>query len=127
MISFVLACIILTNNPYYPQNEPVRINNDIPVVIVYEDIKNVILVENATVTYYCDGEITASGKKVSRGMVAGPRNVPFGTKVEIDGNIYTVEDRTAKKYNGRWDIYLPNRKECLENGKQIHDVMGVEE
>ena len=127
MISFVLACSILLNVSVTLENEFGMTENIVPVVIVYEDIKKVVLVENATVTYYCDGEITASGKKVSRGMIAAPRSVPFGTKVEIDGVTYTVEDRTHKRYNGRWDIYLPDRNQCLENGKQIHDVMGVEE
>ena len=126
MISFVLACSILLNVSVTLENEFRVTENIVSVVIVYEDIKNVVLVANATVTYYCDGEITASGKKVSRGMVAGPRNVPFGTKVEIDGNIYTVEDRTHKRFDGRWDIYLPDREKCLENGKKSLTVWEVE-
>lgn len=62
--------------------------------------------------------ITASGKKVAVGMVAGPRRIPLGTKVLIGGNPYTVEDRTAKRYDGRWDIYFDNHKQALRFGKR---------
>ena len=67
--------------------------------------------------------ITASGKKVAVGMVAGPRRIPLGTKVLIGGNPYTVEDRTAKRYDGRWDIYFESHKAALIWGKQEKDVV----
>lgn len=58
--------------------------------------------------------ITASGRKVSRGMVASPPNLKFGTKIIIEDNEYIVEDRGSSKYikvnndgSIRLDVYLP--------------------
>jgi 3D (Asp-Asp-Asp) domain-containing protein len=67
--------------------------------------------------------MTASGKKVAVGMVAGPRRIPLGTRVLIGGVPYTVEDRTAKRYDGRWDIYFQSHKAALIWGKQEKDVV----
>jgi 3D (Asp-Asp-Asp) domain-containing protein len=56
-------------------------------------------------------------------MIAAPRSIPFGTKVVIEGRQYTVEDRTAKKYNGRWDIYTSSHKQALKNGIKHTNVI----
>lgn len=47
----------------------------------------------------------ASGKKAYVGAVACPRNLKLGTKVKLAGRTYTCEDRTAKRYDGRYDIF----------------------
>jgi len=47
--------------------------------------------------YEPTGYRTASMKTPKNGMVAtSNRRIPFGTKAEIDGKMYVVEDRTAK-------------------------------
>lgn len=47
--------------------------------------------------YKATGNLTASGKVPKNGMVAvSDRSIPFGTEIEIDGQTYIVEDRTAK-------------------------------
>lgn len=58
--------------------------------------------------------ITASGRKISRGMIASPPQLKFGTKIIIEGNEYVVEDRGSSKYikvnndgSIRLDVYLP--------------------
>lgn len=78
--------------------------------------------------------ITASGKKVSRGMVASPPSLKFGTKIQINGNVYTVEDRGASKYirtnndgSIRLDVYVP--RESGESDYQYEkrvNKMGVQ-
>jgi 3D (Asp-Asp-Asp) domain-containing protein len=57
--------------------------------------------------------ITASGMKISRGMIASPPQLKFGTKIIIEGNEYVVEDRGSSKYikvnndgSIRLDVYL---------------------
>lgn len=86
---------------------------------------------NAIVTFYCACTIccgpqakgiTASGKAIRSGMIAAPRNIPFGTRVTIQNKQYVVEDRTARKYNARWDIYVTNHKQAIKLGKQKHNV-----
>lgn len=47
----------------------------------------------------------ASGKPAYIGAVACPRDIPLGTEVEIAGQPFTCEDRTAKRYDGRFDIF----------------------
>lgn len=50
--------------------------------------------------------ISASGDNICgrNDVVACPRHLPLGTKVEIDGKMYVCLDRTAPKYNNRFDI-----------------------
>jgi len=59
-----------------------------------------------------DGCLTASGKIAKVGMVACPYGISFGTKVFIASEWFVCEDRTAKKYNGRFDIFLGYGKEA---------------
>lgn len=79
----------------------------------------------ATVTAYTwTGDKTASGTWPKEGRtIAGPRWVPFGTKVYIDGIGWRiVEDRTHIRFDGRWDVYMDSRGRCLEWGKQEREV-----
>ena len=84
-----------------------------------------MLITNAIISFYCAcsiccgpkaANITASGKIIKQGMVAAPRNIPFGTRVKIDGAVYTVEDRTARRYNNRFDIYTSSHQEAIKKG-----------
>lgn len=81
------------------------------------------------VTHYCAcakccgsnaNGITASGKQVSTGMVAMSSYYPFGTLIEINGVIYTVEDRGGsgiENNRARVDIYVPSHNEALRLGR----------
>lgn len=66
--------------------------------------------------------ITASGVKVQPGMLAGPKEISFGTKVRIAGSDYTVTDRggAIKITNGvyKFDIYMESLKDALRWGRQ---------
>jgi 3D (Asp-Asp-Asp) domain-containing protein len=63
-------------------------------------------------------KITASGKHVSDGVIACPRKFPFGTKVTIDGKVYTCQDRLNRKYDSRFDIWKPNTRAAKVFGKR---------
>ena len=52
------------------------------------------------------GCLMANTKPAHAGAVACPRDIKLGTKIEIDGKEYTCEDRTAKRYDGRFDIWM---------------------
>ena len=78
---------------------------------------------NAIVTAYCAGIICANGHKPIEGVtIAAPRNIPFGTVVVIDDHKYIVQDRTNKRFNGRWDIYMKSREQCIKFGKQNKNI-----
>ena len=86
-----------------------------------------------TVTAYCpckvccgqwSGGPTASGKMPVAGVtVAGPRSIPFGTKVWIEGvGERVVQDRLARKYNGRFDVFFASHAEALRFGRRTLKV-----
>jgi hypothetical protein len=47
-----------------------------------------------------------------RNVIACPRPMALGTIVEIKGKAYVCEDRTAMKYNSRFDINCDKDKSC---------------
>ncbi len=58
--------------------------------------------------------IAASGANICgrRDAIACPRLLKLGTVVEIDGRRYVCEDRTARKFDGRFDISCDKDKRC---------------
>ena len=65
-----------------------------------------------------EGCLTASGKIAKVGMVA-TNLFPFGTKLEIDGLTYAVEDRISTRYNNRIDIFTGMGELAYEQAKQL--------
>ena len=63
---------------------------------------------------------TASGATPKEGRTAAaPRRIPFGTILEIEGvGKRVVEDRLAKRYDHRIDIFFESHQEALKFGKQ---------
>jgi len=58
--------------------------------------------------------------------VAGPRSLPLGTHIHISGmtNDFIINDRTARKYDGRIDIFMGDDKQkALQFGKQQRQVI----
>lgn len=54
-------------------------------------------------------------------------DVPFGTRVEINGHMYVVEDRFGGGYTNRIDIYMDTKREAFQWGRRhlkvkIYDV-----
>ena len=62
--------------------------------------------------------LTAAQTKTRPGVIACPRDIPFFTKVEIDGIIYFCEDRLNLRHTNRFDIWFPTKSEALEWGIQ---------
>lgn len=82
-----------------------------------------------TVTAYCACKkccgpyakgITASGKPAVEGItIAAPRSIPFGTRLKIQGvGVRVVQDRLAKKYDSRIDVFFSDHKRALKFGKK---------
>lgn len=73
--------------------------------------------------------ITANGTHVHDGTLAA-NFLPFGTRVifpDYSGNkVYTVEDRTAKRYSDRADLWFPSRSAALQFGKRTLTMVVVE-
>lgn len=54
--------------------------------------------------------------------VAIPRSLPLNCKVEIDGKWYVGMDRTNKKYDGRFDIFVADKQTALKWGIQKKQI-----
>ena len=88
----------------------------------------------AVITHYCACEVccgqwavlgrTASGTRPKEGRtVAGPRWVPLGTRVWIQGyGVLVVEDRTHPRYDGRWDVYVASHAKAQRLGRVVAEV-----
>jgi len=61
---------------------------------------------------------TASGAKPVAGVtVAASRAIPFGTRIHIEGVGWrTVQDRLAKKYDSRVDLFMADHKSAKNFG-----------
>lgn len=83
-----------------------------------------------TLTYYCPcskccgqwaSGITASGTTAEAGRtIATSNKYAFGTKMNINGHVYTVEDRGGAIKGNKIDIYVNSHAEALKLGKQTN-------
>ena len=64
--------------------------------------------------------ITAAGTRPMQGRtVAASRSIPLGTRIHIEGIGWrVVEDRTARRYDGRVDVYFDRHDEAKKFGIQ---------
>jgi 3D (Asp-Asp-Asp) domain-containing protein len=79
--------------------------------------------ETYTATAYSLHGRTASGKPVSRGLIAAdPRILPLGTRVRVDGGNfsgeYLVADTGGAVKGRRIDIWTPTSREALRFGRR---------
>ena len=64
--------------------------------------------------------IMANGKRPVAGQsVACPRNIKFGTQIIIMGKVWTCEDRTALRYDGRYDLFMVYDEEAYKKAKEF--------
>ena len=87
---------------------------------------------NFRLTAYCNcskccgqwsGGATASGTTPTPGRTVAMGGIAFGTKLLINGQVYTVEDRGTAY--GHVDIYMGSHSEALNFGMQYADVYVV--
>lgn len=63
--------------------------------------------------------ITASGTYATAGRtIAAPSNYSFGTEIEINGNVYVVEDRGGAIKGNRIDIFFDSHSEANNYGRR---------
>ena len=98
-----------------------------------ESVESVELVEshlygNCRITFYCPcsaccgswGNATASGVMPTANHTVANGSLPFGTRVEIDGVEYVVEDRGVG--GDQFDIFVNDHGEALARGLYYTDV-----
>lgn len=84
-----------------------------------------------TITAYCPGACccgdyasgyTASGTLATAGRTIACNSLPFGTKLMIDGVVYTVEDTGYSPYEPWADIFFDTHEDALAWGVQTKEV-----
>ena len=92
------------------------------------------MLTNTILTAYCAcrlccgphaAGLCADGRKPVAGVtVAAPRAIPLGTRLQIQGftNRFVVQDRTARRYDGRIDIYFATHAEARRFGIRTNTV-----
>lgn len=93
------------------------------------------LVTNLIITAFCScklctgshssANVTANGQHPKQGVtVAASRSIPFGTVIRLEGmtNNFVVQDRLAKRYDSRIDVYFTNHYDALVFGKRTTKV-----
>jgi 3D (Asp-Asp-Asp) domain-containing protein len=74
---------------------------------------------------FADG-ITASGTKPAQGRTVAANWLPFGTRVYLDGVGWrTVEDRMAKRFSERVDVYFDRHADARRFGIRTNRVWVV--
>ena len=66
--------------------------------------------------------ITASGKMAKGRMCAADKSIPFGTKLLIAGQVWTVEDRGGAIGPGCVDLLCPTVKAAKQWGVRVAKV-----
>ena len=95
---------------------------------------NLTYLGNFKLTAYCscakccgkwaaNAGVTASGAQCVEGVTIAMAGVPFGTKLSINGHVYTVQDRGTAY--GHVDIYFSSHSAALAFGLQYADVYQV--
>jgi 3D (Asp-Asp-Asp) domain-containing protein len=87
------------------------------------------LVLTAVLSAYCHcaaccgkrGKPTAAGVRPERYVsIAAPRWVPIGTRVHVEGLGWrTVHDRTALKWDGRFDVFVGSDKAAHRRAQRL--------
>lgn len=72
---------------------------------------------------------TATGTTATQGRTIGvnPKDIPYGTIVEIDGKEYVAEDTGGAIGSKHIDVYFDNHADALDFGVQYADVYKVVE
>lgn len=94
------------------------------------------ILTNITLTAYCSCTaiccpatskgLTANGTRPIQGItVAAPRRLPFNSDVIFNGRTYKVQDRLAKRYDSRFDIYFAKHSDAKKFGIKTNQTVVV--
>ena len=85
--------------------------------------KNRPVDENGKIVVY--GSI---GERLKQGVsiAVDPSVIPYGSKVEIEGHVYTAQDCGGAIKKNRVDVYFENHKEAWNFGEKQKDVFLIE-
>lgn len=62
--------------------------------------------------------ITASGEEAVEGVTVAADHLPLYTMIEMDGWFYIVQDRFGGGYENKIDVFMNNRQDAINFGRQ---------
>ena len=69
---------------------------------------------------YESGQINARGLRPVEGKsVACPRRLSLGTRIMAQGQYFVCDDRTSRRFDGRFDFWRESRSAALNYGRKI--------
>lgn len=71
--------------------------------------------------------ITASGRLATPHRTVACDDLPFGTRIRIDGKEYVVEDRFGGNYKNKIDIFMETKEEAYQFGRQYKFIEVIKE
>lgn len=71
--------------------------------------------------------LTASGVKGTPYLTCASDDLPFGTRIRINGRTWIVQDRFGGGYTNRLDLLMDTREHCFEWGRQYIEVEILED
>ena len=90
--------------------------------LVLSKLQNMITTAYCICTICCGPHatgLTASGKRPQQGItVAAPRSIPLGTTIYISNRPFIVQDRLARRYDNRIDVFFNKHADAKAFGKQ---------
>ena len=137
LLAFILSCTmtkmeLIQENAIQIQTYQTEVANELAAEEEEQEVPVVHLWGVATITHYCNcsaccgqwaGGGTASGTTPTAGRTVAAE-LPFGTRLLINGHEYIVEDRGV---SGCWvDIYCDSHSEALARGMYQTEVYIIE-
>lgn len=126
VLGFVIASVVANTqvkvvelkDPFYVEESVIEVVNEPEIESEY-DIVTFVTTAYCPCSKCCEKSdgITASGVKAQAGhTIAAPSSYYFGQQIEIDGIIYTVEDRGGAIKNNKIDIFFNTHSEAQNYG-----------
>lgn len=137
LLAFILSFTtpkteLIQENAIQIQTYKTEVTNELAAEEEVEEVPSMHLWGVATITHYCNcsaccgqwaGGGTASGTTPTAGRTVAA-DLPFGTRLLINGQEYIVEDRGV---SGCWvDIYCDSHAEALARGMYQAEVFIIE-
>ena len=140
LLAFILCCTMMTSpkilllEEQMVMVEPYQtgVENELAAEEEVEEVPSMHLWGVATITHYCNCSVccgqwagggTASGTVPTSGRTVAA-DLPFGTRLMINGHEYIVEDRGV---SGCWvDIYCDSHSEALARGMYQTEVFIID-
>lgn len=89
----------------------------------------------ATITAYCACKqccgpkakgITANGQRPKENYtIAASRNIPFNSTIIVGNASFVVQDRLARRYDSRFDIYFTKHSDAKKFGIKTNQTIKI--